>query len=193
MHGDISDLHLVFPQFVDRMHFAEPGERYDLGGRQMVVVESVFRDLVTSRWFFDTGSRALFTGDGFAYAHYHDNNACGMFVEEAPEVDLPQQMVYFAMSAFHWTGFVDLEPYSDQIEELVFDELSAKMILSTHGLPVGDVQATMPRIRAGFQAMADAEPASVAALDDVLGSLAVLRRARARRPGLLVAVRGLRR
>ena len=170
VHGDISDLHLVFPEFVERLHFADPGERFDLGGTEVVVVESVFRDLVTTRWYFDTRSRALFTGDGFAYSHYHDDGACGRLVEEANEVDLPSHMVFFAMSAFHWTGFVDIEPYADRLEDLVFEELDAQLILSTHGLPIGDPAATMPAIREGFRAMRDAEPASVAALDDVLGS-----------------------
>jgi flavorubredoxin len=169
VHGDITDYHLVFPEFAYRATFADPGDRFDLGGREIVVVESVFRDLVTSRWYFDTGSAALFPGDGFAYAHFHDDHACGLLAEEAESVDLPQQMVYFAMSAFHWTQFVDLEPYVDRLERLIFDGLGAKMVLSTHGLPISDPVATMPKVRAGFEAIMAAPPPSVAAMDDVLG------------------------
>jgi flavorubredoxin len=159
-HGDVTDLHMVFPEHGDRFHLADPGERFDLGGREIVVVEGLFRDLITTRWFFESGSCALFTGDGISYAHYHTDAACGRCVEEATSVDVPTQMQFFGVSAFHWTKFVDIEPYADRLEEIVFDELHASLILPTHGLPIGDPTATMPLIREGMIAMSRSEPAT---------------------------------
>jgi flavorubredoxin len=157
-HGDVSDLHLVFPQFADRMHVADPGERFDLGGTEIQVVEGVFRDLVHTRWFFDTSRRVLFPGDGFAYSHYHDDGACGCFAEEVPEIDLVGNVARFAYAAFHWTKYVDVEPYIERMEQLVFEELGANVIAGTHGLPIGDPAATFPTIREGFRAMRDFVP-----------------------------------
>lgn len=153
-HGDVSDLHLVFPEFEDRMHYANPGDRFDLGDTEIVVVESVFRDLVTSRWYFDTRRRILFTGDGFAYSHHHDAGACGRCAEEAPALDIGLGMARFAQAAFHWTRFVDIEPYVQRLGQLVFEELDAQLIAPTHGVPILNPRATMPAVEAGFRAMA---------------------------------------
>jgi glyoxylase-like metal-dependent hydrolase (beta-lactamase superfamily II) len=143
VHGDVSDLHLVFPQFADRLHFADP---------EIVVVESVFRDLLASRWYFDTKRRVLFPGDGFAFSHFHTDAACGLLAEEASTVDITAGMAHFAIAAFHWTQFVDIEPYIARLDELL-RELAPDMIAPTHGLPIGDPAATMPIVKAGLRAM----------------------------------------
>jgi flavorubredoxin len=151
-HGEISDLHLVFPQLEDRMFFAEPGERFDLGGTEIVVLESVFRDLMYSRWYFDTKRKVLFPGDGFAYGHLHDAVDCGHFAEETQELDIVSQMARFAFAAFHWTLYVDIEPYIERLDALL-EEYDVQMIAPTHGLVISDLDATMPTVREGFRAM----------------------------------------
>jgi flavorubredoxin len=153
VHGDISDFHLVFPQYVDRVHWAEPGERFDLGGTEIVVCESVFRDFVHSRWFFDTKRRALFPGDGFAYAHHHEEGACGHIAEEVPEMDISGEMAFFAEVAFHWTQYVDIEPFIARLRKVMFEELDVQLVAPTHGLPIADPRATMPTVEAGMRTM----------------------------------------
>jgi flavorubredoxin len=152
LHGDVSDLHLVFPRFADRQFYADPGERFDLGGLEIEVVEGVFRDMIHSRWFFETTNRVLFPGDGFAYGHWHEDGACDKFVEDAPTVEISKQMERFGFLAFIWTQYVDIEPYIARLEELV-DELDCSMIAPSHGLPIRDRQLTMPKIREGLQLM----------------------------------------
>jgi flavorubredoxin len=153
-HGDVSDLHLVFPELRGRLHFADTGTTFDLGGTQLVVVESVFRDLVRSKWYFDTARGVLFPGDGFAYSHYHEPHQCGRFAEEVPTLDVTAGMARFGLSAFHWTRYVDIAPYVSRLHSLVFDELDVKMIAPTHGLPIRDPAVTMPMVEAGLKAMA---------------------------------------
>jgi hypothetical protein len=150
--GEMTDLHLVFPQFADRLGFLDPGDRIDLGGTEIVVVEGVFRDLLYSRWYFDTRRRILFPGDGFAYGHYHEDGACGHFAEEVPSLDIPHGVKRFTQSAFHWAEFVDIEPFLARLDELVFDELDVTMIAPSHGLPIREPLKTMPEIRAGLRA-----------------------------------------
>lgn len=148
--GDVSDLHLVFPQHADRLVALDPGDAVDLGGTRLAAVEAVFRDQVTTRWGFDTRSRTLFAGDGFSYAHYHAEGQCGALAEEAGELDLPDMVALFADLAFYWTRFVDIEPYVARLDELLFDELGAATIAPTHGLPIGDPEATLAAVRRGW-------------------------------------------
>jgi flavorubredoxin len=149
--GDMSDLHLVFPQFESRLMQLEPGDELDLGGTTFQIHESVFRDYTHSRWGFDTRRKALFTGDGFAYSHYHEAGMCGHVAEEVPELEIPEMLAMFAELALYWTRFVDLEPYIARLDELVFDELDAELIGPTHGLPITDPAATFPSIRDGLR------------------------------------------
>jgi flavorubredoxin len=153
VHGDVTDLHLTFPEVRDRLHPAEVGDEFDLGGTKIVVVESVFRDLITTRWYYDTARRVLFPGDGFAFSHDHEDGACGLFAEEAPEVQISGNMTYFAEMAFHWTQFVDTEPFITRLNELIFDELDVSLVAPSHGLPIGDPTATMPKVADGLRSM----------------------------------------
>lgn len=161
MIGEVCDLHLVFPDLAHRIEFAEPGDSFDLGGRQLTVHESVFRDLIHSRWFLDSASGTLFTGDGFAYSHVHDACDCGHLAEEATSLKIDEQMQRFAFSAFHWTQFVDIEPYVARMDALL-QELEVRMIAPTHGLPISDLSQTMPIVRQGFRGMKEAAIAEAA-------------------------------
>jgi hypothetical protein len=53
-------------------------------------------------------------------------------------LDVPTQLARFGAIAFHWTQFVDLEPYISRLDKLLFDELGVGMIAPTHGLPLRD-------------------------------------------------------
>lgn len=148
--GGVMDLHLAFPDYAERFHFLDPGQSIDLGGTSLQVVESVVRDHLYTRWAFDTRRRVLFPGDGFAYAHYHEVGQCGAMAEEATTLEIPDMTALFADLALYWTRFVDLEPYIERLDELV-RELEVRAIAPTHGLPIGDPAAILPRIRDGLR------------------------------------------
>jgi flavorubredoxin len=149
--GDTVDLHLVFPQFADRLLPLDPGDTLDLGGRTFTTVEAVFRDHITTRWGFDTKAKVLFAGDGFSYSHYHEAGHCGRLAEEVTEIDMRDMVAQFAEAAFNWTTYTDIEPYLARLDELIFTELRAVMIAPTHGLPIADPIATLPSIRDGLR------------------------------------------
>lgn len=153
--GDVTDLHLISPEYADRMRPLAPGDSIDLGGTELRVVEAVFRDFIHTRWAFDTRSRVLFTGDGLAYSHYHEAGQCARVAEEVPELDLPDMTALFSELAFYWTRFNDIEPYIARLDALVFDELEAVAIAPTHGLPVMDPKATLPLVREGLRISAN--------------------------------------
>jgi flavorubredoxin len=147
--GDMSDYHLAFPQFADRMLPMTLGDEIDLGGRSFVAVEPVIRDLRTTWWGFDSRERVLFPGDGFAYSHYHEDGHCGLLAEEAISLDLADVSAVFADRALFWTKFTDMKLYVDRLQWLC-DELDVKAIAPTHGLPILNVPQTMPKLQDGL-------------------------------------------
>lgn len=147
--GSVLDLALVFPQFADRLHPLDPGDALDLGGTELRIVESIIRDLPFTRWAFETRGRVLFPGDGFAFAHYHEDGHCGLLAEEAVTLDLPDMAALFADIALYWTRFVDMEPYLAALERMLTD-LDVRSIAPAHGLPITAVAATFPRVREGL-------------------------------------------
>ena len=150
--GDVSDLHLIFPEYADRFVRLDPGDELDLGGTCLRVVEAVFRDMPHTRWAFDTSRRALFTSDGFAFSHVHDADHCGRLGEEVTQtLDVPDGVALFALAAFHWTQHVDIEPYIARLDALLVDELDVALVAPTHGLPFSDLAVVMPEIRKGLR------------------------------------------
>ena len=147
--GDMSDYHLAFPQFADRMVPMGLGDAIDLGGRSFVAVEPVIRDLRTTWWGFDTKERVLFPGDGFAYSHYHEDGHCGLFAEEATSLDLADVSAVFADRALFWTKFTDMHNYVDRLRWL-FDQLDVKAVAPAHGLPILDPKKTVPKVEEGL-------------------------------------------
>jgi flavorubredoxin len=147
--GSLLDLHLVFPQYQDRFRMMDPGDAVDLGGTEFVAVEAIIRDGVYTRWGFETRQRVLFSSDGFAYSHFHEDGHCGLLAEEAESLNIPEMALLFADLALYWTRFVDLTSYIDRLEEQVH-KLGAQVIAPTHGLPISDIDATFPKIRDGL-------------------------------------------
>jgi hypothetical protein len=89
------------------------GNSLDLGGTRLEMTEAVFRDLITTRWAFDTSRKALFAGDGFSYRHYHEDGHCGRIAEEAESIDVADQVALFAMAAFSLVARQSLFPTRD--------------------------------------------------------------------------------
>lgn len=152
--GDPTDFHLNFPQYLDRLSERAARVPIDLGGREFFWVPGIFRDLPSTRWGFDTGSRALFTGDGLAYAHYHNAGHCAHTAEEsiaeADSLDVQAMMRMFAEAAFYWTRYIDIDVFIDRLDALL-EELDVKIIAPTHGLPIADVAALLPELHAGLR------------------------------------------
>jgi flavorubredoxin len=149
--GDVTDLHLVFPEYRNRFLMLDPGARIDLGETEFEIVDAVFRDYGSTRWGFDTARRTLFAGDGFSYAHYHASGQCGHFAEEVPALDLPAVTALFSEAAFYWTKFVNVEPHIEALKALIFDRLSVNFIAPAHGLPISDPGATFAKIADGLR------------------------------------------
>jgi flavorubredoxin len=148
--GDVRDYHLFFPRYAGRFRPLAVGEALDLGGGEFVIVEAAIRDLISTRWGFDTRRRVLFPGDGFAYSHYHEAGMCGHTAEEAPQLALADMTGLFAELALYWTRFSDMEPHIAQLSALIA-ELDVALIAPTHGLPITDLRRTVPLVLDGLR------------------------------------------
>jgi len=149
--GEVRDYHLYFPEFVDRFDALPVGAEIDLGDTRMRICESIIRDLPSTVWGFDVARRVLFPGDGFAYAHYHEAGHCGQTAEEASGLPIPEMTSLFAEAALYWTRFTDMRPYVDRLDEFLEHDLGdVRLVAPTHGLPITDLRATMPEVRAGL-------------------------------------------
>jgi flavorubredoxin len=81
--GDVRDYHLFHPEIeLDRLVPMKHGERLDLGDREFVFLDAIWKDLSGSMWVYDTKLKLIFTSDGFGYIHLHDANVCGTMLHE---------------------------------------------------------------------------------------------------------------
>jgi flavorubredoxin len=150
MCGEARDYHLVFPKYADRMVAVEVGDEIDLGNRPIVFVDAVFRDLVSSIWAYDTRGKALFSGDGLGYGHYHAAEQCGRLAEETPDLEIGDLVGIFLEYALYWTRLKDVTPYLDRLDRLMEVEYPVEIICGAHGAPVMSPSTTMPKIRKGI-------------------------------------------
>ena len=104
----------------------------------------------------DTGTNALFSGDGFTYSHYHWGRHCDCVAEEAKSLDLQDVLAVFAERALYWTTTTDMSICVNKLEKLM-DGLGVEVVAPTHGLPVTNLAVTMPKVRDGLIAEGDPE------------------------------------
>ena len=150
MCGDVRDYQLLFPGHGDRMAPMAIGDEIDLGGRRIVLVEAVFRDLVSTQWAYDPTDRVLYSGDGLGFGHFHRAGQCGMLAEEVPDIPIPELTGVFAEYALYWTRLKDVEPFIDRLDAMMSVDYPVEIIAGARGAPVMSPSTTMPKIRQGI-------------------------------------------
>jgi flavorubredoxin len=150
--GDVRDYHVHYPQMRDHLVALQPGDRLDLGGREVEFLPAIVLDLQNSLWALDTKTGTLFVSDGFSYIHelpegldpdgdeppVHLAGQCELTSSElngGPTVD---QAVYGTARGLYWTRFVDLETTYEEVLALV-DERGVQIAAPAHGNVVTDI------------------------------------------------------
>jgi flavorubredoxin len=148
--GDVRDYHLHYPQMEASLVAVEPGDRLDLGGRELEFLPAIVLDLQNSLWAMDSKTRTLFVSDGFSYIHelpfdpdsdeppVHLAGQCELTSSEldgGPSVD---QAVYGTARGLYWTRFVDLEDTYAEVSALVRDR-DVRIAAPAHGNVVTDI------------------------------------------------------
>ncbi|MBO0980084.1 MBL fold metallo-hydrolase [Microbacterium sp. SD291] len=158
--GDMHDYHLFYPQIVGNLHSKAPGDRIDLGGQELLIVEAMIRDLPNTQWAFAKEGGVLFTADGFCYMHrpelddedpLHLPGECALTTDELAKPIAVENAAFFTGSALYWARFNnDADRVYDRVLGLI-DELGVQMVGPTHGNVITNIRAVEPIIRAGHK------------------------------------------
>jgi flavorubredoxin len=84
--GDVRDYHLFHPEIAPhRLVMMQHGDRLDLGDREIVFLDAIWKDLSGTLWAYDTKRKLIFSADMFGYIHLADDNICGTMLHEMDE------------------------------------------------------------------------------------------------------------
>lgn len=159
--GDMRDFHLYFPQHRERMRSLRPGDELDLGGgRRLVFLEAIFRDLPNTLWAYEPVAQMMFVADGFAYSHhpsregdggefYHRPDECALTSAELPPVQV-EQMSFIVRAALNWSRYVDVRPLFSRIADLIETEYPSRILGPAHGNVIVDLESLMPVVRRAY-------------------------------------------
>jgi flavorubredoxin len=147
--GDLRNYHLYLPEYQHQFELRGRGDRVQLGGRELVLLEAAIRDLPNTLWAYDTSSRTLFVSDGFGYSHAHEAGQCGLTAEELPEEPSVDHTAWITYNALSWTPYVDPRRYFGRLDRL-FEEWAVEIICPAHGSVVTRPELMIPVMKQGL-------------------------------------------
>lgn len=136
--GNTQDYHLFHPELpAEAYQPMSRGQRQsvDLGDRQFDVLPALFKDLGSTVWGFDHGTRALFPADAFACMHWHSKEHCGLTLEEIGSDPEPSN-VHFIVSGAEYRN---LSAKLDQFDAFVADR-DVSLLAPAHGTVITDAR-----------------------------------------------------
>jgi len=148
--GDLRNYHLYYPGADDRFITMAAGETLDLGGRRLVFVPAVIRDLPNTLWGYDPDARVLFVSDAYPYTHEHEVGQCGMTAEEMPKAVRPEDTDVVIERALSWTRYVDAEVVIAELEAFLASH-PADIIAPAHGGVITNPKALTAVFEAGLR------------------------------------------
>lgn len=147
--GEVSDYHLYFPHLADSLVPMTSGERLELGGTTLTMVDAVVRDLPNSTWAYDERSKTLFVSDALGFSHYHEADECTLLSTELTRVPTVEQIGYLSDAALYFTRFVELGVYFEEFDELIAAYPIERMA-PAHGAFISNPDELVPAIKEGM-------------------------------------------
>ncbi len=84
--GDVRDYQLFHPEVaLHRFKHMKHGEKVDLGDREIVILDAIWKDLTGTMYAYDTKLKLIYTADVFEFSHPAEPNTCGMMLHEMPD------------------------------------------------------------------------------------------------------------
>jgi flavorubredoxin len=151
--GDLRNYHLFYPQFSPRFLTKKAGDSLDLGGRELLFIEPVVRDLPNTLWAYEASARVLFACDAYCFTHeHHLEGECAMMCEELPyELDVVHT-THVLENGLSFTRYVDPEQTCADLDACL-DKYSVALIAPTHGAVTMDPRTTTKVFQAGLRAV----------------------------------------
>lgn len=81
--GDVRDYHLFHPEAAfERLQMKHHEDRLDLGDREIIFLDAIWKDLSGTMWTYDTKLKLFFGADLFGFGHTDADNICGTMFHE---------------------------------------------------------------------------------------------------------------
>ena len=119
----------AWPLPMDRVYWLNPGNKLNVGDRELTAIRPPIFDNPTTIGIFDNKTKAFFSADFFGAivpARAHD-------VEEISRTDLAQGMIGWASADSPWVHWLDADKFSQALDKI--RQLAPKNVFSAH-LPV---------------------------------------------------------
>ncbi len=158
--GDSRDYQLYFPSHFPTMIHRSPGDEIDLGGKTLVFLQALMKDLPNTLWAYEKSTQVLFVCDGFAFMHAgaemaepeeeadatHRPGECALFTSEmAADVDV-NRASFILQRALYWSRYVDADVLFRRIDRMI-EQYPARLIAPAHGNVIDNPAAVFPTIR----------------------------------------------
>jgi flavorubredoxin len=87
--GDVRDYHLFHPEVeLRRLRHMTHGEGVDLGDRQFLLLDAIWKDLSGTMYGYDTKLKLIYTPDVFEFSHHAEPDVCGTMLHEMSDADI---------------------------------------------------------------------------------------------------------
>jgi len=133
--GDVRDYHVHYPQMEGSLVAFGPGDRLDLGGRELEFLPAIVLDLQNSLWALDSRTRTLFVSDGFSYIHE---------LPEGFDLDGDEPPVHLAGQCESVSVVLDGGPTVDQAASTIVDCTGVQpRVLRVGAVPVEELRTVL--------------------------------------------------
>jgi flavorubredoxin len=131
-----------------------PGDRVDLGGRAIEIVDPVFVDHKVHMWAQELTTNTLFTVDLLGMVHM--DTECLHCADELDAPITPHRLAEFHSRALFWFEYVDASVTDAAIEGIIKD-LAPTNLAPAHGSPIrGDADTYLRRMKEVIRRISDA-------------------------------------
>ena len=119
--------------------------------------------LLATWWFYEPGSRVLFTSDSFGHVHYEQPDAAPC-VTAADDSTTYEDVRDHLLAKFDWVAVADTAPLQEQLRE-IFETRAIDAIAPSYGRPIVGASVVQRHYELMQRALAELGEANIGAAD----------------------------